>query len=140
MVIGRTVVCGPILALALVACGGHGTPSDPALQPAAIRGTVTYRERFALSPSAVVVVQLQDISRVDAPGIVVGEQRMDSPGQVPIRFEVRYDPAWIDPQRAYAISARLLQNDRLLFINDTAYYVITRGNPSRVEIVLRPVP
>jgi putative lipoprotein len=104
---------------------------------AAVSGTITYRERVALRADAVVVVQLQDVSRADAPGIVIGEQRIDSPGQVPIRFQIRYDPARIDPERTYAISARILQGDRPLFINDTAYRVITRGNPTQVEMLLQ---
>jgi putative lipoprotein len=123
--------------LALCACAGPGTLLDPTQHVAAVSGTITYRERVALRAGAFVVVQLQDISRPDAPGIVVGEQRIDSPGQVPIRFEIRYDPARIDPERIYAISACIFQGDRPLFINDTTYHVITRGNPSQIEMVLR---
>lgn len=137
MVIGRALACGPLLAIALVACAGPSREPRPADRMAAVSGTITYRERVALRADAVVVVQLQDVSRVDAPGIVVGEQRIDSPGQVPIRFQIRYDPARIDPERTYAISARILQGDRLLFLNDTAYRVITRGNPSHVEMLLQ---
>ena len=139
MMIARRVAGGAFLALALLGCAGPGTQRDPARRVAAVSGTIVYRERIALAPAAFVVVQLLDVSRLDAPGIVVGEQRIDSPGQVPIRFEIGYDPARIDTKRAYALSAQILQGDRLLFTNDATYYVITRGNPSRVEIVLRPV-
>ncbi len=135
--VGRPVVFGSILALALVACAGpSGEPRSAGLT-AAVSGTITYRERIALRADAFVVIQLQDVSRLDAPGLVIGEQRIDSPGQVPVRFEIRYDPARTDPQRTYAISARIFQGDRLLFINDTAVHVITRGNPTQVDMILR---
>lgn len=137
MVIGRALAYGPLVAIALVACAGPGREPRPGDRMAAVSGTITYRERVALRADAVVVVQLQDVSRADAPGIVIGEQRIDSPGQVPIRFQIRYDPARIDPERTYAISARILQGDRPLFINDTAYRVITRGNPTQVEMLLQ---
>jgi len=137
--VGRRALlaCGSFLVLALAACVGPSAQPDAAGRAAAVRGTITYRERLALRADAFVVVQLQDVSRVDALGIVVAEQRVESPGQVPIRFEVRYDPARIDPERAYAISARILQGDRLLFVTDTVHHVITRGNPTQVDMVLR---
>jgi putative lipoprotein len=137
MVTGRAFACGLLLAIALVACAGPSREPRPGDRAAVVSGTITYRERVALRAGAVVVVQLQDVSRADAPGLVIGEQRIDSPGQVPIRFEVRYDPARIDPERTYVISARIFQGDRLLFNNDTAYRVITRGNPTQVEMILQ---
>jgi putative lipoprotein len=139
MVIDRVLACGPLLAIALVACAGPNRESRPAERTAFVTGTITYRERVALRTDALAVIQLQDVSRVDAPGLVIGEQRIDSPGQVPIRFQIRYNPARIDPERTYAISARIFQGDRLLFINDTTYRVITRGNPTQIEMTLQLV-
>jgi putative lipoprotein len=135
----RALACRPLLAFALVACAGPSRESRLAERAAFVAGTVTYRERVALRPDALVLVQLQDVSRADAPGLVIGEQRIDSPGQVPIRFQIRYDPTRIDPERTYAISARILQGDRLFFINDTTYRVITRGNPTQIEMILQLV-
>jgi putative lipoprotein len=104
-----------------------------------VSGTVAYRQRIALPPDAVLVVQLQDTSRQDVAAEVLGEQRLESPGQVPIAFEIDYDPSLIDPRHSYGVAARILRGDRLLFINDAAYPVITRGNPDRVEMLLRQV-
>ncbi len=104
-----------------------------------VSGTVTYLQRIALTPDATVVVQLRDISLMDAPAPLIGETRIESPGQVPIPFEIRYDPKVIDPRFTYSVSARILRGDKLLFISDTVYPVITRDNPDTVEIIVRPV-
>ena len=48
-----------------------------------------------------------------------------------------YDPGDIDSGNRYSVSARIVESDgRLAFINDTAYEVLTRGNPNRVEMLL----
>ena len=133
----------------VAACGEAAPPAtstlpaavvEPTLQPSAIApgvvtGTVTYRERIALSPQAVVEVKLVDISRADAPATTIGEQIIENPGQVPIAFRVPYDPATIDERFTYAIQVRITEDDKLLFINDTRYSVITRGNPLVVDLV-----
>ena len=107
---------------------------------AAVSGTVTYLQRIALPPNAVVEVKLVDVSRQDVPATVLGEQIITNPGQVPIPFEIAYDPASIDPRFTYAVQARIMADGQLLFISDTVTPVITRGAPtSDVEIVVVPV-
>lgn len=104
---------------------------------ASVSGTVTYRERLALTPDARLQVQLRDTSLMDAAAPLVAEQVIENPGQVPIRFEVEYNEDDINSRNTYSIQARIIEgDDRLAFINDTAYDVITRGNPSRVDMVL----
>ena len=115
-------------------------PAPPPVPPrgdAEVRGTVTYRERIALTPDATLTVQLRDTSLQDAASELIAEQVIPNPGQVPISFEVRYESARIDARNTYSIQARITEADgRLAFINDTAYDVITRGNPSSVDMVL----
>ena len=128
------------LVLAAVACEStpaSPSPTEPATpSTATVTGTVTYRERIALAPNAVVEVKLIDISRADAPAVTVGEQVIENPGQVPIAFEIEYDPSKIDERFTYAVQARIMEGDRLAFINDTRYAVITRGSPTHVDMVL----
>ncbi len=104
-----------------------------------VSGTVTYLQRIALTPDATVFVQLRDVSRMDVPAPLIGETRIESPGQVPIPFEITYDPKEIDPRFTYSVSAQILRGDKLLFVSDTVYPVITRDNPGTVEVVVRPV-
>lgn len=96
-----------------------------------------YRERIALSPDAVVTVQLRDTSYADAAAVLIAEQVISNPGQVPIDFNLRYASDEIDDRNTYSISAVITEGDgRMAFINDTAYDVITRGNPRRVDMTL----
>ena len=130
------------LALAAGACGYYDDSTEvinPAVPgaDASVRGTITYRERIALTPDAVVVVQLRDTTYADAAAVLIAEQIIDSPGQVPIDFDVRYPSDEIDNRNTYSVSAVITESDgRMAFTNDTAYDVITRGNPRRVDMKL----
>ena len=115
------------------------TPTEPPPTQSVssiVTGTVTYREKIALTPDATVTVKLVDISRADAPAVTIGEQVIENPGQVPISFEIEYDPSAIDQRRTYAVQVRIMEGDKLAFINDTTYSVITRDNPTHVDMVL----
>lgn len=94
----------------------------PELSDAAERtltGEVMYRERIALPPNAVLSVQLADVSLADAPAAIIGERKVAAIGQVPIKFEISFDPQVIRPNMTYALQARITVDDRLLFTTDT---------------------
>ncbi|MBK6349977.1 MAG: YbaY family lipoprotein [Proteobacteria bacterium] len=101
-------------------------------------GSITYRERIALPPTAVVTVRLVDVSLADAPSVLVAEQVIRTAGQqVPFEFALDYDASRIQPSHAYAVQVRIEDGGRLLFISDTMNPVITRGAPTRVDMVVR---
>jgi len=103
-----------------------------------VTGSITYRERIALPPSAVITVKLVDVSLADAPAVLIAEQVIATAGrQVPFEFALEYDAARIQPSHTYAVQVRIENGDRLLFISDTMNPVITRGAPTRVDIVVR---
>lgn len=105
-----------------------------------VTGSVTYRERIALPPTAVVTVRLVDVSLADAPSVLVTEQVIRTEGrQVPFEFALAYDASRILPSHSYAVQARIEDGGKLLFISDTMNPVITRDAPSRVDIVLRRI-
>ncbi|TPK61800.1 META domain-containing protein [Mesorhizobium sp. B2-4-15] len=87
----------------------------------AVRGEVVYRERIALPPSAVLSVQLADVSLADAPARIIGEQKIKPAGQVPISFEIKFDPSVIRSQMTYALQARITVDGRLMFISDVRH-------------------
>ena len=89
----------------------------------AVRGEVIYRERIALPPSAVLSVQLADVSLADAPAKIIGEQTVKPAGQVPISFEIKFDPSLIQPQMTYALQARIIVDGKLMFISDVRHQV-----------------
>ena len=105
-----------------------------------VSGTVAYRERIAMPENAVLTMQLQDVSLAEAPAKVIAEQKFTFAGhQVPLPFELHYDPAKMDPKHTYALSARITVNEQLMFMNTTTYRVITQGNPVKADILLQTV-
>jgi copper homeostasis protein (lipoprotein) len=119
-----------ILALAFVTVGVAAAPQ------ARLTGTLTYRERIALTPEAVAEVTLEDVSRADAQSTVVGRWRLANPGQVPIAFDLPYDVAAIDAGRRYALRARIFEGATLVFTTTQTTLVLTHGHPSKADLVL----
>ncbi len=103
---------------------------------ATVTGSATYRERVSLSPGAVFEATLEDVSRADAPAIVVARFRQPNPGQVPIAFEITYDPRSIHPNRTYSVRATIREDGRLRFASDRINAVLTRGHGSQVRILM----
>jgi len=117
-----------------IAAGGgdSGAPS--------VTGTITYRERIALPPAALVKVQLVDVSRADATAVTLGEQILFTGGkQLPLFFKIPYDPEKIKSNHTYAVQARIEEDGRLRFINDQRYAVITFDAPLHVDMILKLV-
>jgi putative lipoprotein len=118
----------------LAACG-----SSP---EANVTGTVTYREQTQLRPDTVVMVLIRDMSNMDTHATVIGDQYISTQGeQVPIAYEVRYNPDKIDESHTYGVFARIQDNGgKLLFVSDALTPVITQGNPTTdVKVVVVPV-
>jgi putative lipoprotein len=101
-----------------------------------IDGTATYRERMALPPDAVFEATLEDVSRADAPASVVGQARVEQPGNPPFHFSIQYDPTQIVPNHIYAVRARVTEGGRLLFNTDQRYQVLTQGHGSEIGILM----
>ncbi len=104
-----------------------------------VTGTIMYTEEIALPAEGVVVaVKIEDVSRADAPAVTIGQQVIENPGQVPIPFEIEYNPADIDERYVYALRARIEVDGKLWFINTSRYAVITRGNPTNnIKLVVQ---
>ncbi len=115
------------------------TPPPPAT--AKVTGTVTYLERIALPPDAVVTIRLVDVSRADAPAVVLGAVTLSAAnGSVPLPFTIAYDPTKIQPQGTYAVQADIKDaSGVLLFRNTTQTPVITNGNPTTVNVVMQKI-
>jgi len=131
-----------LLAVAFLLLGACARSEDPApngVPMEAVTGSVTYRERIALSDAAVVEVELVDVSVADGPATVVSTLRIRSPGQVPVHFKLEYQADRIDPTHRYTVQARIREGDTLAFATDTAYPVITADNPRIVEVVVVPI-
>ena len=110
----------------LAACSTtSAVPAGGGTSVARVTGTVTYRERIALPPTAVIKVQLVDVSRADTPAIVLGEQITQAAGkQVPFAFEIQFDPARIE---ALLQRGNVLVAERLERLENRADRIVVRN-------------
>jgi uncharacterized lipoprotein YbaY len=115
------------------------TGVDGAGVQARVVGTITYLQRVALPPDAVIEVRLLDVSRADVPALTIAETMFRlSERQVPIEFALEYDPRRIDKRHRYTIQARIIQSNRPRFISARPYPVITGGHPNTVNVIVVP--
>jgi putative lipoprotein len=100
-----------------------------------VTGEVLYRERIALPPNAVLSVKLADVSLMDAPARILGEQNIDPAGQVPIKFAIPFDPTAIKTNMTYALQASISVDGQLWFINDVRHALdpLTAG-PQTIQV------
>ena len=118
--------------------GSRAAPHPPRRSPPALTGTVSAQEHIALAPDTQLRVRLEEVPRGDAPPQFIAETTIPRIGQPPVRFRIAIDPRVIDPKRSYTLTARIEREDQLLFISDPPVRVLTGGNPSQVEIVVKP--
>ena len=116
------------LGLSLTACA----TLMPSERPVAVTGSVAYRERIALPPTAQVEIRLDDVSLADAPSRTIAQQSFTADGrQVPFPFRFTVDQRRLDPRHSYAVSARITDaSGRLMFITDTRNSVAFDGRPA----------
>jgi putative lipoprotein len=107
---------------------------------ATITGNASYRERVALRPGAVLEVELLDVSRADAPADRLASIRIRVQGQPPMPFTLHYDPAIIEANRSYSVTAKILVENRVVFRSDTMHPVLTRGAGDSVEVTMVRMP
>ena len=105
--------------------------------PTQVKGTATYLERMALPPGAVFEATLEDVSRADAKAEALGSARIENPGTPPIAFAIPYDVSRVDARHRYSVRARIVVGDRLFFITDQSYPVLTSGHGNEVALQLR---
>lgn len=104
-----------------------------------LRGSVTYRERVAIPVGAVVMVRLLDTSRADAPAEIIGQQVIREASEVPVAFEIGYDPATIDESHAYAAAAQIVVDGRVAWHSTMQHPVLTRGAGDSATIMVARV-
>ncbi|MEC5398516.1 META domain-containing protein [Uliginosibacterium sp. H1] len=117
----------------------NGCATTPAAGPTLVTGTATYRERIALPPQAEFEASVEDVSRVGAPSVRVGEIRMPLAG-VPVRFSIPVEASRLTRDGRYSLRARITLGDRLLYTSDTVYPVLGSSGLTHADILLRPVP
>ncbi|TKB44399.1 META domain-containing protein [Thalassotalea mangrovi] len=134
--------------LAITACkpSPESTPEQTPTKPeaeqtsanadmATVTGEVWYRERIKLPDDIQLQVYLEDVSKMDVAVTVLASNSYDNPGMPPWSFELKYDRNSINDKGRYVIRARVMQGDRLRFINTQAYDAFPEtGEPVRVLV------
>lgn len=110
-----------------------------------LSGTAAYRERIAMPADAVLTVQLQDISRADAPAQVVSQiQQTFGERQVPLPYRMQVPRTAIDPRMRYALRATVRVNGELRFATTQVYPVLTQSAASSasqpLNLVMQAIP
>jgi putative lipoprotein len=135
-----------LLATPLVyGCGSHpqgngGSEKAPPATAAAnvIKGTVAYRERMALPADAEVEVWILDAFPGIVTAVVTADTTIKTGGkQVPIPFEIRYEPSRIVADHPYVIKAAIRSGVQEMFSTPDGTPVITLGSPSTVNLMLQ---
>ena len=108
--------------------------------PITVTGQVTYSDPWTLTQAAVLTI---NVVQVDANGpsvVTVGEQRIDNPGQQPIKFSVPLDPALLVPTNDAFLYATLIDGKEAWTTAD-GVRVATNGAPTdnvQVPLTFRP--
>lgn len=98
-------------------------------------GTVSYRERIALPPSAVLTLRLLDITKAEGPEVVLAERSISNPGNPPMAFSLPYPYGGIVAGRKYVIEARIDVEGRLKFFSAEPH-VVTPENAAQPHEIL----
>ncbi|WP_237272739.1 YbaY family lipoprotein [Sulfitobacter sp. M220] len=103
-----------------------------------ISGTFAYRERIATPPDATAQVVLQDVSRADAPSVVLARHDIDLNGDSPpFSYSMTVDQDELDARMRYAVQIQIRgRNDRLLWITDTAYLIDPSGGNQELDPIM----
>jgi len=106
---------------------------------ATIAGSATYRGRTALPPGAVFEATLEEGSRSRVPSKVIARVRRKNPGQVPIAFELTYDPRHIDAPTRCMVRASIEVKGEPWFTGSKAYSAKSHGRGRMVTVLMRRV-
>ena len=119
----------------VVHAGGPGSGNVEAIE-----GSIWYRERIALPPSAEIRVLLEDVARMDVPAEVIASTRLKPSGGPPWTFKLPYDPDRLQERGRYVVRVRIEDDGRLLFISTESTPAFGRDPNIPLEIRVSRVP
>jgi len=105
-----------------------------------IDGSIWYRERIALPPSAEIRVLLEDVARMDVSSEVIASTRVEPHGGPPWAFSLPFDPEKLQERGRYVVRVRIEDDGRLLFINTESTPAFGRDPETPLDIRVSRVP
>jgi Uncharacterized protein conserved in bacteria len=106
---------------------------------ARLNGELILPQATVLPAQSAVLVMLVDVSRADAPSVELARQEQSGVTEGPIPFVLEYDPAQLIPGHSYAISARISQQDKLLYLTKARHPVLD-GNQADQPLHIQVEP
>jgi putative lipoprotein len=119
--------------LMILAAAALVLPAQALAAGRSLAGKLSYRERIALPPEALLEVRLVDVSLADAPARSLAATRVKTRHRLPIPYRLRFDAAKILPGHAYALEARITVKGKLWFTT-TARHAVFTGKPDETDI------
>ncbi|TIP32388.1 MAG: hypothetical protein E5X77_43290, partial [Mesorhizobium sp.] len=68
----------------------------------------------------------------------IAKRRIAPTGQVPIKFEIDFDPKAIQKGRTYALQARITVGEQLMFVTDTSHQLDPLAGKPQAVLVKMP--
>lgn len=100
-----------------------------------LQGALLLRPPLALPAGAVLDVLLLEVSRADAPAVLIGRSRGVPTGRSPFPLTLSYLDGAIQPQGRYVLRATVRDGERLLYTTTSVYPVQPlRPAPLRLEL------
>lgn len=131
---GRVLHCARGVATAVAADATPAT-SDSFLT---LTGSVGYRSRNALPPTAILHIRVEDAA--GKPARVLAEQRYELAGtQAPIPFVATIDRDLIGQHARIQVTARIEIGGKTRYVNDRAYPAVKDGQALPLAIQLKPL-
>lgn len=103
-----------------------------------LEGEALYLARVMPPPDAVLVVTLEDVSRVDARAREIASVRMRLRSAPPYAWRIGYDPAALEGSR-HALRARIFVGDKLWMTTDQRYPAWGPAAEEKQQLTLRMV-
>src|SRR3954469_22907005 len=104
-----------------------------------VSGSLTYREKVALTPAAVAIVTIIDNPAAPDAGVIVGEQVIHGPTALPVDFSVLVEAGTIQSAHSYSLYATIIDGAST-WHNPVGEPVITGGPTKGVDLTLTAVP
>ena len=106
---------------------------------AVILGNISATEEISFAENTFLSIDLVDDSLAGTDPEIIVRQEYDSANQFPEQFSLKYNPKQIINDHTYKVEVRIEdQQGNLVFLNSAPVYVITKGYPSLVAIIIEP--
>lgn len=118
------VLCLGLAALGCLSCSSKepekSETQEKTLPIAWLEVSVTYSDGSFLPSEAILTLTLEDVSKVDAPSVLIGETTIGVEGAPPFPVSIGYDPKLVQEGRSYTLRAVIRHYDRLLYTSTQA--------------------